>query len=75
MTPAVYLLTRLQSDFGVNVLGLVAETNLFTADDCIEVEHDVETHQLRVLGRHRFDEVSRSEMNGHYEVLLHSRRP
>ena len=74
MAPVVYLLTRLQSDFGVNVLDLVSETNRFDADDCIEVDHDVDTHQLRVLGHHPFDEVRRSAATGHYEVLLHSRR-
>lgn len=74
MTPVVYLLTRLQSDFGANVLDLVAETNLFDVDDCIEVDHDVESHQLRVLGRHRLDDVRRSAATGHYEALLYSRR-
>jgi len=74
MAPVVYLLTRLQSDFGVNVLGLVAETNLFDAGDCVEVDHDVHTHQLRALARHQFDALRRSDATGHYEVLLHSRR-
>ncbi len=74
MAPVMYLLTRLQSDFGVNVLGLVAETNLFDPGECVEVDHDVDTHQLRVLGRHSFNDLRQSTANGHYEVLLHSRR-
>jgi len=73
MAPAVYLLTRVDSDFGTNVLDLVADTGLFDADDCVQVDHDSETHQLRVLGRKRIDEVRRIADGGHYEVLLRSR--
>ena len=50
MTSLVYLLTRAQSDFGENMLRLVAEADVFDAGDCVVVEHDTETHQLRVIG-------------------------
>jgi SAM-dependent methyltransferase len=74
MAPAIYVLTRAQSDFGTNVLGLVADTGLFDAEDCVEVDHDQQTHQLKVLGRTQFDDVRRSADAGHYEVLLRSKR-
>lgn len=70
MAPAVYVLTRLQSDFGVNVLGLVADSGLFAVAECAEVEHDPATNELRQIGRHSFAEVSRATDNLHYEVLL-----
>jgi SAM-dependent methyltransferase len=73
MTSSVYLLTRTQSDFGENMLRLVAEADLFDADDCVVVEHDPETHQLRVLGSTTFDRASRSSGTEHYEVLLRTR--
>jgi len=74
MAPHVYLLTRAQTDFGVNLLQLVAEADAFDAGDCVEVEHDPDTHQLRVIGRARFDHVRASSGMEHYEVLLHARR-
>ena len=55
MAPDVYLLTRLDNDFGPNVLDLVARLGLFEAGDCIHVDHDPVTNQLRVLGRGSFD--------------------
>lgn len=73
MTPAVYLLSRADSDFGTNVFAEVAATGIFDAGECVEVDHDPETHQLRVLGRKPFDAVSVSGTQGHYEVLLRSR--
>jgi SAM-dependent methyltransferase len=73
MAPVVYLLTRGHSDFGTNVFDLVAETGLFDADECINVDHDSQTHQLQILGRRRFDEVRQSPDAGHYEVLLRSK--
>jgi hypothetical protein len=65
--------TRLQSDFGENVLKLVADTGLFHAEICAEVEHDPASHQLRQVGLHSFAAVSQAEDNRHYEVLLRSR--
>lgn len=70
MAPAVYVLTRLQSDFGVNVLGLVAESGHFAVTECAEVEHDPLTNDLRQIKRRSFAEVSRATDNLHYEVLL-----
>jgi SAM-dependent methyltransferase len=73
MAPVIYVLTRLQDDFGTNVLNLVAETGLFDAEECVKVDHDSETHQLKILGRRGFDEARQSADVGHYEVLLRSR--
>ncbi len=73
MAPVVYLLTRLQSDFDRNVLELVAEADIFEVQECVEVEHDPERHQLRRLGDRSFSEVARSPHNGHYEVVLRTR--
>ena len=70
MAPAVYVLTRLQSDFGVNVLGLVADSRLFAVTECAEVEHDPVTNGLRQIRHRSFAEVSRATDNLHYEVLL-----
>jgi SAM-dependent methyltransferase len=73
LAPATYLLTRVRSDFDSNVLQLVADTGRFDAGDCIEVDHDPATHQLRVLGRERFDTLRLAADGGHYEVVLRSR--
>lgn len=73
MSPWTYLLTRDSSDFDTNVLDLVAETGLFDAGECVAVNHDPETHQLRLLGRHAFDDVRRATEGRHYEVLLRSK--
>lgn len=70
MAPAIYVLTRLQSDFGENVLGLVAESGLYEVTECAEVEHDLQTNELREVRPRSFDEVSRATDNLHYEVLL-----
>ena len=73
MSPATYVLTRLQSDFGVNVLSIVADGDLFEVESCAEVEHDPEHHQLRQVASRAFRDVSRASDNRHYEVLLRSR--
>jgi SAM-dependent methyltransferase len=73
MAPKTYLLTRLQNDFGKNVLGLVAASELFDIEECAEVEHDSEQHQLKQIGRRSFEEVSRAADNLHYEVVIKSR--
>lgn len=70
MAPAIYLLTRLQSDFGANVLGLVADSGLFAVTECAEVEHDPITNELRQISLRSFAEVSRATENLHYEVVL-----
>jgi len=71
MAPAVYLLTRLDNDFGPNVLDLVARAGTFAAGECVLVDHDPGTNQLRVLGRSGFD-AARQAANGHCELLLRS---
>ncbi len=70
VSPAIYVITRLQSDFGANVLGLVAESGLFEVQVCAEVEHDPVQHRLRQVAIRSFDDVSRATDNLHYEVLL-----
>ena len=70
MAPAIYVLTRLQSDFGVNVLGLVADSGLFEVADCAEVEHDSVRHRLKQVSRRSFAEVSQASDNLHYEIVL-----
>jgi SAM-dependent methyltransferase len=74
IAPAVYLLGRADSDFGTNVFASVASTGRYEAvGQCVEVDHDPATHQLRVLGRRTFEEVSAPGATGHFEVLLRSR--
>ena len=70
MAPAIYILTRLQSDFGANVLGLVADSGLFAVTECAEVEHDPISNELRQVRPRSFVEVSQATDNLHYEVLL-----
>jgi len=38
MAPAVYVLTRVENDFGENVLELVAQTGLFDTGECVKVD-------------------------------------
>ena len=73
MAPAVYLLSRADSDFGTNVFAEVAATGSYEAGECVEVDHDAETHQLRVLGRQSFAAVCDPGARGHYEALLRSK--
>jgi SAM-dependent methyltransferase len=73
MTPCVYLLTRNTTDFGENLLGIIAETGLFVPGEWVEVEHDPATHQLKVMGRSSFDEARRRDGDRHFEVLLRTR--
>ena len=73
MASHVYLLTRAQTDFGVNLLQLVAEAEAFDAGDCVAVEHDSGTHQLRVVGSTSFDHARKASGQDHYEVLLRPR--
>jgi hypothetical protein len=73
MSPATYLLSRSDSDFGTNVFADVAGTGLYEAGECVEVDHDPRTHQLRVLGHKPFASACAAETTGHYEVLLRSK--
>jgi SAM-dependent methyltransferase len=72
MAPLVYLLTRTDSDFDRRVLDLVAEGARFTAGRCIEVDHDPQTHQLRILGEASFEDARTRGGSHHYEVMLRS---
>lgn len=72
MAPLNYLLTRTENDFGPKVFDLVAGAGLFDPGECVEVNHDPATHQLRVLGRTSFDEARTAGPGRHYEVLLRS---
>jgi SAM-dependent methyltransferase len=72
LAPTTYVLTRLQSDFGRNVLGLIADSGLFEVEACAEVEHDPVPHRLRRVGTRSFAEVSRASGDRHYEVRLKS---
>src|SRR5262249_52127911 len=69
MAPTIYLLTRSRSDFDVNTCSLI-ELDLFEAGECVEVDHDSETHQLRVLRRGAVDDPRQAADDRHYEVLL-----
>ena len=70
MSPVLYLLSRADSDFGTNIFAEVRATGMFDAADCVEVDHDPATHQLRVLRLRPFDAVAAPGATGHYEVVL-----
>jgi SAM-dependent methyltransferase len=73
MAPATYLLARGQGDFGFNALDLAARSGDFDPGECRVVDHDPETHQLRVLGTVPFDSALAADDPRHFEVLLRSR--
>jgi 2-polyprenyl-3-methyl-5-hydroxy-6-metoxy-1,4-benzoquinol methylase len=73
MSPSVYVLTRIEDDFGSNVLSIINDTGLFDAGECVQVDHDPDTHQLRVLGRKSLTEARQGPVGAHYEVLLRSK--
>lgn len=73
MSPTVYLLTRAGTDFGDNLLQLVAEAELFEPGECVVVEHDSQAHQLRVVRPATFDQACHSSGTEHYEMLLRTR--
>jgi SAM-dependent methyltransferase len=73
MAPVTYLLARGQGDFGFNALDLAARSGDFEPGDCRVVDHDPDTHQLRVLETLPFDAARGAGDGRHFEVLLHSR--
>jgi SAM-dependent methyltransferase len=73
MAPVTYLLARGQGDFGFSALDLAARSGLFDAGDCRVVDHDPDTHRLRVIGTVPFDQARGADDPRHFEVLLHSR--
>jgi SAM-dependent methyltransferase len=70
MSPEMYLLTRTRTDFDENLLDIVAETGLFVVDECVEVDHDAITHQLRALAATPFDAARRAGDGKHFELVL-----
>jgi SAM-dependent methyltransferase len=74
MSAALYLLTRVTTDFDENLLDVIAETGLYEAGDCIQVDHDPATHQLRIIGSSSFDRARAGRGDLHYELLLRVRR-
>ena len=74
MAPAFYLLTRIENDFGANVLDLVAECGEFEAGAVVDVEHDPDTHQLRVLARMSLDDARGLPGSAHCELVLRATR-
>jgi len=73
MAPAVYLLTPTRTDFGENLLDIIAATGRFEPGECVDVDHDPVTHQLRVLGRMSFDAARRAGHERYFEMLLRSK--
>ena len=73
MTSSVYLLTRTDTDFGENLLDVVADLGCFDAGECVEVDHDPGTHQLKIGGRMPFEEARRIGAGRHIEVMLRAR--
>lgn len=73
MAPLTYLLTRLQSDFGENILRVVGDSGLFDIEACAEVEHDPIRHTLRQVGSRSATTLHESSDNLHYDVRLRSR--
>jgi SAM-dependent methyltransferase len=73
MSPILYLLTRTGDDFGSSVLSTVSDTGLFDSGECVEVEHDPDTHQLLALGKKSFSDACLDSGGAHYELLLRSR--
>jgi 2-polyprenyl-3-methyl-5-hydroxy-6-metoxy-1,4-benzoquinol methylase len=73
MASAVYLLTPTRTDFGENLLDIIAATGRFEPGECVDVDHDPVTHQLRVLGRTSFDAARRAGHERYFEMLLQSK--
>lgn len=70
MAPATYLIMRRDGDFGADMLRLIADAGLFMPGECVEVDHDPATNQLRVLVRGTLAEAVASGRAGHFEMLL-----
>ena len=73
MAPATYLLARGQGDFGFSALELAARSQKFDGGACRVVDHDPQSHQLRVLGSVPFDAARSANDPRHFEVILRSR--
>jgi hypothetical protein len=73
IAPAVYLLARGAGDFGFSAIDLAVQSGRFEFSECRVVEHDPQTHQLRVAGTVPLAEARGATDPRHFEVLLHSR--
>jgi SAM-dependent methyltransferase len=74
MAPAVYLITRTNTDFGEALLDVIADLGFFALGECAEVDHDPGTHQLKVIGRMSFEDARKLGAGRHVETLLTSAR-
>jgi|RhiMetdeSRZDD1v2_1073273.scaffolds.fasta_scaffold38698_7 SAM-dependent methyltransferase len=74
MAPSVYLLTRTDTDFGERLLEVVADLGFFEASECVEVDHDPGTHQLKILRTMPFEEARGIGPGHHIETMLTARR-
>jgi 2-polyprenyl-3-methyl-5-hydroxy-6-metoxy-1,4-benzoquinol methylase len=74
MTPAVYLITRTDTDFGEQLLEVIADLGFFEVGECVEVDHDPATHQLKVVGTRSFEEARALAAGHHVETMLRSKR-
>jgi len=70
MAPVTYLLSRAGTDSGDNVFAILRRLGLFTAGECVEVQHDPGTHRLRAVGAADLDVASQPGNMAHYELLL-----
>lgn len=70
MSPLTYVLTRTGTDAGEWMLDVLVEEGLFVPGDCVDVDHDPVTHQLRVLARRPFAAARADRTERHMEVLL-----
>ena len=75
MAGAVYLLTRVDSDFDTRVLDDVAAVAAYEPGVCVQVDHDQATLQLRIVAQRTFEQVrSVGQAGEHYEMLLTIRK-
>jgi SAM-dependent methyltransferase len=74
MAPAVYLITRTDTDFGEQLLDVAADLGFFETGPCVEVDHDPATHQLKVVATRSFDEARALGPGHHVETMLRSTR-
>jgi hypothetical protein len=52
---------------------VVADLGIFDVGDCVEVDHDPQTHQLKVVGRMPFDDARQLPDGRHVELMLKGR--
>ncbi|MEZ5316773.1 MAG: class I SAM-dependent methyltransferase [Vicinamibacterales bacterium] len=74
MAPAIYVLTRTDTDFGVNLFDLIAERAELVPGECHEVDHDPADAPAWVLARHLRRGPRVAGAGRHFEVMLGSGR-